>query len=150
MGSWDEAERELRERIESVRVRERELVEVRAQLARRLADLDKTKGSRRHDKLLTEREQQLAAREEELEAKFAAAEQREREAVSKLAFATAEREKLDERERAVKDAERDLAKQRRRLQEEHAALSTVEPPPPPSEVKPQTDPEPHAWQATPW
>jgi len=25
MGSWDEAERELRERIESVRVREREL-----------------------------------------------------------------------------------------------------------------------------
>jgi peptidoglycan hydrolase CwlO-like protein len=115
-----------------------------------LADLDKTKRSRRDDKLLTEREQQLAAREEELEAKFATAEQREREAVSKLALATAEREKLDERERAVKDAERELAKQRRRLQEEHAALSTVEPPPPPSEVKPQTDPEPHAWQGTPW
>jgi chromosome segregation ATPase len=133
MGSWDDAERELRERIESVRARERELLDVRAQLARRLADLDKDNRSRR-DEMLTEREKQLAAREEELEAKFAATEQREREASSKLSLATAEREKLDERQRAVKVAERELAGQRRRLQEEHAVLPNSESPAPRSET----------------
>jgi DNA repair exonuclease SbcCD ATPase subunit len=143
----DELKRVLRERVESVTAREHELVEMRARLARRLADLDKTKGSRRDDKQLTERERQLAAREEELEAKLAAAEKREREAASKLALATAEREKLEERERAVKDVERQLAGQRRRLEEERATLPNGEPPPALSEAKPPRDPEPQASQA---
>jgi hypothetical protein len=145
----EELKRELRERIESVTARERQLVEMRAQLARRLADLDKAKRRRGDDKKLTEREQQLAAREEELEVSYAAAAQREREAVSKLALATSERERLDERERAVKDAERELAGQRRRLEQQHAAPSTVDPPPPPA-GRPPSDPEPHVWQAAPW
>src|SRR5215472_3911181 len=79
----EELKRVLRERAESVMAREHELVEMRAQLARRLADLDKKKGSRRDEKQLTEREKQVAAREqklaqreEELQAKIAAAEQR--------------------------------------------------------------------------
>jgi uncharacterized protein (DUF3084 family) len=121
----EELKRVLRERVNSVAAREQELVEARAQLATRLADLDKkAKTSRRDEKQLGEREQQLAAREEELGAQIGAAEQREREAASKLSLASAEREKLDERERAVKDIERELAGQRRRLEAERATLLT--------------------------
>ena len=112
----EELKRVLRERLNSVAAREHEL-------ATRLADLDKkAKTSPRDEIQLSEREQQLAAREEELGAQIAEAEQREREAASELALASAEREKLDERERAVKDIERELAGRRRLLETERATL----------------------------
>jgi hypothetical protein len=51
----------------------------------------------------------------------------------------------------VKDVERELAGQRRRLEAEHAGdLPTVDPPPTPPDERPPTDPEPHAWQTAPW
>jgi chromosome segregation ATPase len=143
----EELKRVLRDRVESVTAREHELLEMRTRLARRLADLETTKGSRRDEKQLAEREQKLAAREQELDAQLAAAEQRERKAASELASAIAEREKLDERERAVKDVERELAGRRRRLEEECAALPSAEPPPAPSETMSPRDPEPQGWQA---
>jgi hypothetical protein len=122
----DDLTRELRERVEEAAAREHELVEMQDRLARRLADLDK-KANRRVEKQLSEREQQVAAGEQklaqlehELQAKIAAAEEREREAAFELALANAEREKLDERERAVKEVARELAGLRERLDEEQA------------------------------
>jgi hypothetical protein len=145
----DELKRALRERAESVMAREHELLELRTQLARRLAELDKKKGSRRDDaklaareKQLAEREQKLAERERELRGAIAAAEEREREAAAEHALATAERERLDEREQAVRDVERELAGLRRRLEEERAAFSVPAPPPPPAETDPAGEPEP--------
>jgi hypothetical protein len=121
----------LRERVETVTARERELVEMRSQVARRLASLDK-RGSRRAETRLSERETQVAVGEEklaqlelELQAKIAVAEEREREAAFELSLANAEREKLDERQRAAEEVERELAELRRRLDDERAALPPV-------------------------
>jgi uncharacterized protein (DUF3084 family) len=137
----DDHARVLGERVESVAAREHELIEMRAQLERRLADLDK-QGGRRADRQLLEREKQVAAGEErlaqleqELQAKVAAAEEREREVAFELSLANAEREKLDERERAAKEVERELAELRERLDDERSPLSSTAPPPATPEAK---------------
>src|SRR5581483_5078856 len=100
----EDLKRELRERARIVAERERELTEMRAELARRL-DGGGKRGRRA-------RVPDLAAKERELAAAIAAAEKREREAAAELALAQAERERLDERERQIHEVERELAQQR--------------------------------------
>ena len=77
-------------------------------------------------------------RSDELARKIAEAEKREREAVQELALAKAERERLDEREQAIRKVERELAGLRMHLQEEKARLSGSAP----GEPEPARDPEP--------
>jgi hypothetical protein len=69
---------------------------------------------------------------------IAKAEKREREAVQELALAKAERERLDEREQAIRKVERELAGLRMQLQEERGRLSGSAP----TEPGPAHDPEP--------
>ncbi len=133
---------ELRERAQHVAARERELEELRLELAGRAG------------------RQGRGTRSTELAAAFGEAEKREREAAQEFALAQAERERLDERERTIHKVERELAGLRVRLEEERARLSgsspaepepagepdpTGEPPaapPPPPTPLPQPPPEP--------
>jgi chromosome segregation ATPase len=137
----EEMKRTLREHAQRVAAREKELEQLRLDVAGR-------QGRRRH-----------AApdapvgpdRSEELARKIEAAEQREQQAVQELALAKAERERLDEREQAIRKVERELAGQRMQLREEKARLggsasSEPEPeregePPPPTPL-PQPPPDP--------
>jgi hypothetical protein len=136
----EELKRALRERAEIVAERERELVHLRAQLARRLEETEKRRGDKRGAEL-AEREHKLAEREQELEKALAAAAQREREAASELALAQAERDRLEERERAAHEVERELAGLRVRLERERSALG-ISVPEPESPSQPAQAPEP--------
>ena len=125
----EEMKRTLREHAQHVAARERELEQLRLDVAGR-------QGRRRSAA-------PAAAppgpdRSEELARKVAEAEKRERQAVQELALAKAERERLDEREQAIRKVERELAGLRVHLQEEKARLSGSTP----NEPEPARDPEP--------
>jgi len=124
----EEMKRTLREHAQRVAAREKELEELRLEVAgrqgrRRPAGPAAPAGPDRSD---------------ELARKIAEAEKREREAVQELALAKAERERLDEREQAIRKVERELAGLRMHLQEERARLTGSAP----SEPEPDRDPEP--------
>ncbi|HEY2311264.1 MAG TPA: hypothetical protein VGH46_09155 [Gaiellaceae bacterium] len=105
----EEMKRTLREHAQRVAARERELEQLRLEVAGR-------QGRRRPS--ATERPSAPdPVRQDELSRKIAAAEKREKEAVQELALAKAERERLDEREQAIRKVERELAGQRMQLQE---------------------------------
>jgi uncharacterized protein involved in exopolysaccharide biosynthesis len=104
----EEMKRTLREHAQRVAARERELEQLRLEVAGR-------QGRRRPS--ATERPTADPVRQDELSLKIAAAEKREKEAVQELALAKAERERLDEREQAIRKVERELAGQRMQLQE---------------------------------
>src|ERR1700759_1292328 len=105
----EERKRTLREPAQHAAARERELEQLRLEVAGR-------QGRRRPSSA----ERPTApdpVRQDELSRKIAAAEKREKEAVQELALAKAERERLDEREEAIRKVERELAGQRMQLQE---------------------------------
>jgi len=135
----EEMKRALREHAQRVAAREKELEELRLEVAGR-------QGRRR----VTTPEAQGPDRSGELARALAEAEKREREAVQELELAKAERERLDEREQAIRKVERELAGLRMALQEERQRLggqsgSEAEPegePPPPTPLpKPGTGPD---------
>jgi chromosome segregation ATPase len=124
----EEMKRTLREHAQRVAARERELEQLRLDVAgrqgrRRPAEPAAPAGPDRSD---------------ELARKIAEAEKREREAVQELALAKAERERLDEREQAIRKVERELAGLRMQLREEKARLTGSAP----REPEPARDPEP--------
>lgn len=128
----EEIKRELRERAQRVAAREKELEQMRLDVASRPSRERRGGGSADVARAVAE------------------AEKREREAAQELALAKAERERLDERERTIKKVERELAGLRTKLEERRARLasepSPAEPepagePPPPTPL-PQPDPEP--------
>lgn len=139
----EEMKRRLREHAQRVAAREKELEELRLELAgrqgrRRAAPSAGPERSAEADKLLAE------------------ARKREEQARQELALAKAERERLDEREQAIRKVERELAGQRVKLQEERARLGGAapsepepvrrpkpdgEPPPPTPLPQPPTDPD---------
>ncbi len=106
----EEMKRTLREHAQRVAARERELEQLRLDVAGR-------QGRRRSGAPAApagpDRSQELAEA-------IAKAEKREREAVQELALAKAERERLDEREQAIRKVERELAGLRMHLHEEKA------------------------------
>jgi len=108
----EEMKRTLREHAQRVAARERELEQLRLEVAGR-------QGRRRSSAPIAPAGPD---RSEELAGKIAEAEKRERQAVQELALAKAERERLDEREQAIRKVERELAA--------------------PSEPEPARDPEP--------
>jgi hypothetical protein len=120
----EEMKRTLREHARNVATREKELEALRLDVAGRQA-------SRRSSPApnATDRGQAEA---------IAKAEKREREAVQELALAKAERERLDEREEAIRTVERELAGVRIQLEEERTRLGG----PAPSEPDPSREPEP--------
>jgi chromosome segregation ATPase len=124
----EEMKRALREHAQRVAAREKELDELRLEVAGRQ--------SRRRP--TTPAAPAGPDRSDELARKIAEAEKREREAVQELALAKAERERLDEREQAIRKVERELAGLRMHLQQERARLSDTVP----GEPEPARDPEP--------
>src|SRR5690349_9603717 len=130
----EEMKRTLREHAQRVAARERELEQLRLEVAGR-------QGRRRSS---TQATQPLPAaapgpdRTDELAKKIAEAEKRERQAVQELALAKAERERLDEREQSIRKVERELAGLRMHLQEERARLAGGRP----TEAEPSGEPEP--------
>ena len=126
----EEMKRTLREHAQRVAARERELEQLRLEVAGR-------QGRRRSTPPAA------AAgpdRSEELARKIAEAEKRERQAVQELALAKAERERLDEREQAIRKVERELAGRRMELQEERARATGSAP----HEPEPARGPEPES------
>jgi chromosome segregation ATPase len=130
----EEMKRTLREHAQRVAARERELEQLRLDVAGRQG--------RRRSSMQAAPSSPAAApgpdRSDELAKKVAEAEKRERQAVQELALAKAERERLDEREQAIRKVERELAGLRMHLQEERARLSGSAP----NEPEPARDPEP--------
>jgi hypothetical protein len=120
----EEMKRELREHAQHVAAREKELEELRLDVAGR-------QGRRRPAPVGPDNSKELARALEE-------AQKREREAVQELALAKAERERLDEREQAIRKVERELAGLRVRLQEERGRLAGSAP----TEPEPAHDPVP--------
>jgi chromosome segregation ATPase len=125
----EDMKRTLREHAQRVAARERELEQLRLDVAGR-------QGRRRQPPPAAPAGPD---RSEELARKIAEAEKRERQAVQELALAKAERERLDEREQAIRKVERELAGLRMHLQEERARLTSSAPSEPP---EPARDPEP--------
>jgi len=126
----EEMKRRLREHAQRVAAREKELEQLRLDVAGR-------QGRRR-----TAMPPPAPAgpdRSDEVARAIADAEKREREAVQELALAKAERERLEEREQAIRKVERELAGLRMHLQEERARLTGSAPSEPP---EPARDPEP--------
>jgi chromosome segregation ATPase len=125
----EDMKRTLREHAQRVAARERELEQLRLEVAGRQG----------------RRSQAAPAapagpdRSDELARKIAEAEKRERQAVQELALAKAERERLDEREQAIRKVERELAGLRMHLKEERARLTGSAPSEP---AEPARDPEP--------
>src|SRR3954466_10223168 len=141
----EDMKRRLREHAQNVAAREKELEELRLEVAGR-------QGRRRASAPAPA--PSGPDRSGELAKKIAEAEKRERQAVQELALAKAERERLDEREQAIRKVERELAGLRMHLQEERARLSGSagepeparpqpegEPPPPTPLPQPSTDPD---------
>jgi peptidoglycan hydrolase CwlO-like protein len=126
----EEMKRTLREHAQRVAAREKELENLRLEVAGR-------QGRRRAAAPATA-PATAPARQSDLDRKLAEAEKRERAAVQELALAKAERERLDEREQAIRKVERELAGLRIQLQEERAHPTGS----PPSEPEPARDPEP--------
>jgi len=126
----EDMKRRLREHAQNVAAREKELEELRLEVAGR-------QGRRRASAPASA--PSGPDRSGELAKKIAEAEKREREAVQELAHAKAERERLDEREQSIRKVERELAGLRIQLQEERARL-TGDAPPEPEPVREQ-DPE---------
>jgi chromosome segregation ATPase len=144
----EEMKRTLREHAQRVAARERELEQLRLDVAGRQG--------RRRASAADRPAAPDPARQDELARKIAAAEKREKEAVQELALAKAERERLDEREQAIRKVERELAGLRMQLQEEQKRLTGTaptepdpahqpdpagEPPPPTPLPKPPDDPD---------
>lgn len=129
----EEMKRRLREHAQHVAAREKELEELRLEVAGR-------QGRRRP----TAPDSAPAGpdRSGELAQKIAEAEKREREAVQELALAKAERERLDEREQSIRKVERELAGLRVKLQEERAGGSGTGPAKPESPGEPEPEGEP--------
>jgi hypothetical protein len=129
----EEMKRTLREHAQRVAARERELEQLRLDVAGR-------QGRRRASAPAPPD----PARQDELARKIAAAEKREKEAVQELALAKAERERLDEREQAIRKVERELAGLRMQLQEERKQLGGTAPaePDPARQSDPAGDPPP--------
>jgi hypothetical protein len=123
----EEMKRTLREHAQHVAARERELEQLRLDVAGR-------QGRRRSPAPAPAGPD----RSEELARKIGEAEKRERQAVQELALAKAERERLDEREQEIRKVERELAGLRIHLKEEQARLRGSTP----SEPEPARDPEP--------
>src|SRR5436305_15328769 len=113
LGEVEDMKRTLREHAQRVAARERELEQLRLEVAGRQG----------------RRSQAAPAapagpdRSDELARKIAEAEKRERQAVQELALAKAERERLDEREQSIRKVERELAGLRVKLQEERARVT---------------------------
>ncbi len=130
----EEMKRTLREHAQRVAAREKELEDLRLEVAGR-------QGRRRPSTPTTPAGPD---RSDELARKIAAAEKREREAVQELALAKAERERLDEREQAIRKVERELAGLRTRLQQERAQPggSSQSEPEPAREPEPEGEPPP--------
>jgi cell division septum initiation protein DivIVA len=128
----EDMKRTLREHAQRVAARERELEQLRLDVAGRQG--------RRRSAAQTAQPAPAAApdRSDELAEKIAEAEKRERQAVQELALAKAERERLDEREQSIRKVERELAGLRVHLQEERARVSGSAP----SDPEPARDPEP--------
>jgi chromosome segregation ATPase len=127
----EEMKRTLREHAQRVAAREKELEELRLELAgrqsRRRAPASASGGAERSagaDRALAE------------------AQKREEQARQELALAKAERERLDEREQAIRKVERELAGQRIKLEEERARLGGAAPSEPEPERKPDPESEP--------
>jgi cell division septum initiation protein DivIVA len=133
----EEMKRKLREHAQHVAAREKELEELRLDVAGR-------QGRRRPSTPTLSPAPAGPDRSEELAQKIAEAEKREREAVQELALAKAERERLDEREQSIRKVERELAGLRVKLQEERARLggSGGAEPKAPSETEPEAEPPP--------
>lgn len=127
----EEMKRRLREHAQRVAAREKELEQLRLDVAGR-------QGRRRTSASATPAATPGPDRSDELARKIAEAEKREREAVQELALAKAERERLDEREQAIRKVERELAGQRMQLKEQLARRTGSAP----SEPEPAGDPEP--------
>lgn len=127
----EEMKRTLREHAQRVAARERELEQLRLDVAGR-------QGRRRSAAQASPAPPAGPDRSDELARKIAEAEKRERQAVQELALAKAERERLDEREQEIRKVERELAGLRMHLQEEKARLAGSGP----SEPEPARDPEP--------
>lgn len=130
----EDMKRRLREHAQNVAAREKELEELRLEVAGR-------QGRRRASAPASA--PSGPDRSGELAKKIAEAEKREREAVQELALAKAERERLDEREQSIRKVERELAGLRVKLQEERARVtgggpSEPEPSEPDSEPPPPT------------
>ena len=136
----EEMKRRLREHAQHVAAREKELEALRLEVAGR-------QGRRRSPASAAPAAPASPTgpdRSSELARKIAAAEQREREAVQELALARAERDRLDEREQAIRKVERELAGLRVQLQEERKRLGGPAPtePEPVREAEPEGDPPP--------
>ena len=125
----EEMKRRLREHAQRVAAREKELEQLRLDVAGR-------QGRRRT--ATAPPAPRGPDRSDELARAIADAEKREREAVQELALAKAERERLEEREQAIRKVERELAGLRMHLQEERKRLAGSEP----REPEPTRDPEP--------
>jgi chromosome segregation ATPase len=130
----EEMKRTLREHAQRVAARERELEQLRLDVAGRQG--------RRRSAAQTAAPAAGPDRSDELARKIAEAEKRERQAVQELALAKAERERLDEREQAIRKVERELAGLRMHLQEEQARLTGSAPSEPEPARKPEPEPEP--------
>jgi chromosome segregation ATPase len=130
----EEMKRQLREHAQRVAAREKELEDLRLEVAGR-------QGRRRP---AAPAAPSGPDRSEELARKIAEAEKREREAVQELALAKAERERLDEREQAIRKVERELAGLRMHLQEERKQLtgSARDEPEPSRDPTPEGEPAP--------
>jgi hypothetical protein len=112
----EEMKRTLREHAQRVAAREKELEQLRLEVAGR-------QGRRRASAASERQSAPDPARQDELGRKIAAAEKREKAAVQELALAKAERERLDEREQAIRKVERELAGLRIQLQEERKRVA---------------------------
>ncbi|HEX4324305.1 MAG TPA: hypothetical protein VHZ77_06700 [Gaiellaceae bacterium] len=128
----EEMKRTLREHAQRVAARERELEQLRLDVAGRQG--------RRRASAPDRPSAPDPARQDELARKIAAAEKREKEAVQELALAKAERERLDEREQAIRKVERELAGLRMQLQEERKSHGGTAP----AEPEPAREPDPAA------
>src|SRR5437016_14212020 len=129
----EEMKRRLREHAQRVAAREKELEQLRLDVAGR-------QGRRRTT--TAPPAPTGPDRSDELARAIAEVEKREREAVQELALAKAERERLDEREQAIRKVERELAGLRVQLKEERAQLTGAVPPEPEPAREPEPDAEP--------
>jgi phage-related minor tail protein len=129
----EQMKRTLREHAQRVAARERELEQLRLDVAGR-------QGRRQATAPASSTAPAGPDRSDELARKIAEAEKRERQAVQELALAKAERERLDEREQAIRKVERELAGLRMHLLEERARLTGSAASEPPA--APARDPEP--------